>query len=149
MRETGRRAGKLRRLKRVYIEREIREAAEALRKAEDVVAAAHARGFGAARHPPAVSWGRYDAALAATVPLLARGGLYVSKTPCLAEMNPLIPYLAVPLMRAIGKAPAVLCFDEHRLTSAMAQQGLHIVCTERHGRRGKDIRAFVVARKPG
>ena len=64
-------------------------------------------------------------------------------------MNPLIPYLAVPLMRAIGKAPAVLCFDEHRLTSAMAQQGLHIVCTERHGRRGKDIRAFVLARKPG
>ncbi|MBP7570424.1 MAG: hypothetical protein KBA95_10240 [Acidobacteria bacterium] len=41
--------------------------AEALRKAEDVVAAAHARGFGAARHPPAVSWGRYDAALAATL----------------------------------------------------------------------------------
>lgn len=90
-----------------------------------------------------------DAALQQAVLALRPGGLLISKTPCLAEMNPLIPYLAVPLMRAIGKAPAVLCFDEHRLTSAMAQQGLHIVCTERHGRRGKDIRAFVVARKPG
>ena len=90
-----------------------------------------------------------DAALQQAVLALRPGGLLISKTPCLAEMNPLIPYLAVPLMRAIGKAPAVLCFDEHRLTSAMAQQGLHIVCTERHGRRGKDIRAFVLARKPG
>ena len=90
-----------------------------------------------------------DAALQQAVLALRPGGLLISKTPCLAEMNPLIPYLAVPLMRAIGKVPAVLCFDEHRLTSAMAQQGLHIVCTERHGRRGKDIRAFVLARKPG
>ena len=90
-----------------------------------------------------------DAALQQVVLALRPGGLLISKTPCLAEMNPLIPYLAVPLMRAIGKAPAVLCFDEHRLKSTMAQQGLHIVCTERHGRRGKDIRAFVVARKPG
>ena len=90
-----------------------------------------------------------DTAMQQAVLALRPGGLLISKTPCLAEMNPLIPYLAVPLMRAIGKAPAELCFDEHRLTSAMAQQGLHIVCTERHGRRGKDIRAFVVARKPG
>jgi energy-coupling factor transporter transmembrane protein EcfT len=35
------------------------------RKAEDVVAAAHARGFGAAEHPPAVPAGKYDAILAA------------------------------------------------------------------------------------
>lgn len=52
-------------------------------------------------------------------------------------------------MRAIGKAPPVLYFDELRLRSAMVQQGLQIVCTERHGTRGKDIRAFIVARKPG
>ncbi len=39
--------------------------AEVLRKAEDVVAAAHARGFGAAEHPPAVPAGKYDAILAA------------------------------------------------------------------------------------
>ena len=81
--------------------------------------------------------------------VLRPGGLLISKTACVAEMNPLIPYLAVPLMRAIGKAPPVLSFDEQRLRSAMVQQGLQIVCTERHGTRGKDIRAFIVARKPG
>lgn len=90
-----------------------------------------------------------DDALKQVVQVLRPGGLLISKTACLAEMNPLIPYLAVPLMRAIGKAPPVLCFGEQRLQSAMVQQGLQIVCAERHGTRGKDIRAFVVARKPG
>ena len=90
-----------------------------------------------------------DDALRQLVKVLRPGGLLISKTACIAEMNPLIPYLAVPLMRAIGKAPPVLCFDEQRLRSAMVQQGLQIVCTERHGTRGKDIRAFIVARKPG
>ena len=90
-----------------------------------------------------------DDALRQLVKVLRPGGLLISKTACVAEMNPLIPYLAVPLMRAIGKAPPVLCFDEPRLRLAMVQQGLQIVCIERHGTRGKDIRAFIVARKPG
>lgn len=90
-----------------------------------------------------------DAALALAAQALRPGGLLISKTPCLAEMNPLIPHVAVPLMRAIGMAPPVLCLSEQRLQSALVQQGLQIVCAERHGTRGKDIRAFVVARKPG
>lgn len=90
-----------------------------------------------------------DAALALAAQALRPGGLLISKTPCLAEMNPLIPHVAVPLMRAIGMAPPVLCLSEQRLQSALVQQGLQIVCAERHGARGKDIRAFVVARKPG
>lgn len=53
-----------------------------------------------------------DDALKQVVQVLRPGGLLISKTACLAEMNPLIPYLAVPLMRAIGKAPPVLCFGE-------------------------------------
>ena len=88
-------------------------------------------------------------ALARAVQALRPGGLFISKTPCLAEMNPLIPYLAVPLMRAIGKAPPVLSFTEQRLQAAMVAQGLQIVGTQRHGTRGKDFRAFIVARKPG
>ncbi|MBV7542895.1 methyltransferase domain-containing protein [Acidovorax sp. sic0104] len=93
--------------------------------------------------------GHLDQALMQVWHALRPGGLLISKTACLAEMNPLIPHLAVPLMRAIGKAPAVLCFSQTQLQSAMVRQGLEVVCSERHGTRGKDIRAFVVARKPG
>ncbi|MDP1567381.1 MAG: class I SAM-dependent methyltransferase [Polaromonas sp.] len=89
-----------------------------------------------------------DHALALAVQALRPGGLLISKTPCIAEMNPFIPYLALPLMRAIGKAPHVLCFKGSALQSAISRQGMEIVAVERHGTRGKDIRIFIVARKP-
>jgi hypothetical protein len=64
-------------------------------------------------------------------------------------MNPLVRWLALPLMRAIGKAPDVLlCLDAAQLRSAMVRQGLRIEAVERHGTRGKDFRVFIVARKP-
>lgn len=89
-----------------------------------------------------------DGALAASAQALKPGGLLISKTACIAEMNPLIPRLALPLMRAIGKAPHVLCFDAEELQSAFVRQGMEIVSVERHGTQGKDIRVFIVARKP-
>ena len=51
-------------------------------------------------------------------------------------------------MRAIGKAPHVLCFNGGALQSAITRQGMELVSVERHGTRGKDIRVFIVARKP-
>jgi predicted TPR repeat methyltransferase len=89
-----------------------------------------------------------DRALGAAAQDLRPGGLLISKTACISEMNPLIPHLALPLMRAIGKAPHVLCFDAQGLQSAIVRQGMEIVSVERHGTRGKDIRVFIVARKP-
>ena len=89
-----------------------------------------------------------DRALELAMRALRPGGLLISKTACISEMNPLIPYLALPLMRAIGKAPHVLCFDADVLQSAIARQGMDMVSVERHGTRGKDIRVFIVARKP-
>jgi ubiquinone/menaquinone biosynthesis C-methylase UbiE len=89
-----------------------------------------------------------DRALELAMRALRPGGLLISKTACISEMNPLIPYLALPLMRAVGKAPQVLCFDAAALQSAIACQGMDIVSVERHGTRGKDIRVFIVARKP-
>lgn len=89
-----------------------------------------------------------DHALKLAVHALRPGGLLISKTPCITEMNPLIPHLALPLMRAIGKAPPVLCFDAEQLQAAFVRQGMEIVSVERHGTRGKDIRVFIVARKP-
>lgn len=87
-------------------------------------------------------------ALSSAMHALKPGGLLISKTPCLNEMNPLIPKLALPLMRAIGKAPPVLCFDAAQLQAAMTAQGLDILAVERHGSKGKDFRVFIVARKP-
>jgi ubiquinone/menaquinone biosynthesis C-methylase UbiE len=88
-----------------------------------------------------------DRALQLAVRALRPGGLLISKTACISEMNPLIPWLAIPVMRAIGKAPHVLCFDAKALKAAIVRQGMVIESVERHGTRGKDIRVFIVARK--
>lgn len=90
-----------------------------------------------------------DGVLAHAMHALRAGGLLISKTACISEMSPLIPRLVLPLMRAIGKAPHVLCFDAAALQTAMVRQGLELVAVERHGSKGKDIRVFIVARKPG
>ncbi len=90
-----------------------------------------------------------DRVLVLAMRALRPGGLLISKTACISEMNPLIAYLALPLMRAVGKAPHVQCFDAATLRAAMERQGLEIVAVERHGTRGKDFRVFIVARKPG
>ncbi len=90
-----------------------------------------------------------DQALALAVQALRPGGRLISKTACVAEMNPLIRWLAIPVMQAIGKAPHVLLFDADTLQAAMVRQGLVIEAVERHGTKGKDIRVFIVARKPG
>ena len=88
-------------------------------------------------------------ALHATLAVLKPGGMFISKTPCLNEMNPLIPKVALPLMRALGKAPHVLCFSAAQLQEALVVHGLDIVGVEWHGSKGKDFRPFIVARKPG
>lgn len=78
--------------------------------------------------------------------LLAPGGLFMSKTPCLGDMNPLIR-LAVPLMRAVGKAPHVGVFRAGQLSELIAAAGFEIVSTERHASKGKDSRPFILARR--
>ncbi len=89
-----------------------------------------------------------DQTLAHAVQALKPGGLLITKTPCIAEMNPLVPWLALPVMRALGKAPHLLCLKGDAFTTAVARQGLDILAVERHGSRGKDVRVFIVARKP-
>jgi SAM-dependent methyltransferase len=88
-----------------------------------------------------------DGTIAGCVRALAAGGLLISKIPCLREMNWLIPHLAVPLARLVGKAPPVLNLNEANLVAAMRRCGLHIVAVERHASRGRDVRPFIVARK--
>lgn len=78
---------------------------------------------------------------------LLPGGLFISKTPCLGEMNPLIR-LALPLARLIGKAPTVAVFTGSALEAQIVQAGFSIIHRERHGSKAKDSRIFLAARKP-
>jgi ubiquinone/menaquinone biosynthesis C-methylase UbiE len=86
------------------------------------------------------------ATLASIHRLLKPGALFISKTPCLAEMNPLIR-VAVPVMRFIGKAPFVSFFSATEFEAEIAGAGFTIVARERHGSGRKDARIFIVARK--
>lgn len=78
--------------------------------------------------------------------LLAPGGLFISKTPCLGDMNPLIK-LALPFMQMIGKAPHAGVFSAQKLASLISAAGFEILSTERHASKGKDCRPFIVARR--
>lgn len=89
-----------------------------------------------------------DATLAGLAARLRPGGLFISKTACITELNVFIR-AALPLMRWVGKAPTnVKVFDEARLIDAIRRAGLEIESVERHGTLGGDVRAFVVARRP-
>ena len=139
--------------------------AEMVRIAEEKRAAAgltNLRFFAAEAADPRLPAGGFDAVLAMNllhlVPdlqatlatahgLLRPGGLFISKTPCLSDMNPLIRLL-LPLMRWVGKAPAsVRCFTDAQLQSALQDAGFALVAVERHASKGRDTRPFIVARR--
>ena len=71
----------------------------------------------------------------------------MSKTPCLAEMNPLIR-LAVPVMQFVGK-PYVAIFSATALEREIEAAGFAIIERARHGSGRKDARIFIAARKAG
>lgn len=79
---------------------------------------------------------------------LKPGGVFISKTPCLSEMNPFIR-LAVPAMRVLGLAPEVAFFTGRDLERQLVAAGFVIEERARHGSGRKDPRVFLVARKPG
>jgi len=82
--------------------------------------------------------------------LLHPGGLFIGKSPCLREMNPLIWWAALPAMRAIGKAPHCGVFSETQLKEEIVKAGFEIITVERHGVKVGllgDSRPFIVARK--
>ncbi len=80
---------------------------------------------------------------------LRPGGLFVSKTPCVGEMTPLLPRVGLPLMRALRLAPPVHCFRADALVAAVCEAGFVVEALERHGTRTPDRRAVIVARRPG
>ncbi len=79
--------------------------------------------------------------------LLAPGGMFISKTPCLGDMNPRLSLVLLPVMRAIGKAPYVSVLRQAGLCRLVSSAGFDILATENHASRGDDRRPFIVARK--
>lgn len=85
-------------------------------------------------------------ALAGVHRLLKPNGLFISKTPSLKEMNPLIR-LILPLAQALGQAPYVSSLSGEDLERDIVAAGFEIIERERHASRGKDVRPFLVARR--
>lgn len=78
--------------------------------------------------------------------LVKPGGYFITKTPCVGEMNPLIR-IAIPIMQLVGKAPSqVHPVNAAGLANLIEKAGFEIVVTEYHGTRGKDVRPFIVAK---
>jgi len=128
-------------------------AAEGGSKAEFVVATPDAAPFEAGSFDAVLGFNILHlikdraSALAGAHRLLKPGGLLITKTPCLKEMNPLIR-LAVPLMQAIGKAPDVAFFNAAELEAEIAAAGFEVVERARHGTKPKqEPRIYLVARK--
>lgn len=84
------------------------------------------------------------AALAALRGRLKPGGLLLSKTICLGEMNPVFR-VVVPVMRVLGKAPAIRFLRARELEAAIRDAGFEILETAYYP---KKLRArLVVARR--
>jgi ubiquinone/menaquinone biosynthesis C-methylase UbiE len=88
------------------------------------------------------------AALRGVHRLLKPGGYFISKTPSLKEMNPIIRFV-VPLAQAIGQAPYVAVITADELEREIVDAGFEIVERARHSSGKKDARPFLVARKSG
>lgn len=87
-----------------------------------------------------------DRTLALIRAMVKPGGYFITKTPCVGEMNPLIR-LAIPIMQVIGKAPSnVHPVKASQLAELIEKAGFEIIGTEFHGTKGKDSRPFIVAK---
>lgn len=81
----------------------------------------------------------------ATFKAVKPGGYFISKTPCLGNMNFLIR-LAIPALRLIGKAPDVSIFSDQQLAQMISDAGFEIVEHVFHN--DKTTNPFIVARRP-
>ena len=79
--------------------------------------------------------------------LLKPGGLFISKTPCLGEVNPLIRLALLPAMRATGLAPHASAFSASGLKRLIVDAGFEVLGSESHASKGEDHCRYIVARK--
>lgn len=79
--------------------------------------------------------------------LLAPGGLFISKTPCVGDMNPFLSLVLLPTMRAFGVAPYVNVIKQAQLCELVRAAGFDILATENHASKGNNRRPYIVASK--
>lgn len=80
--------------------------------------------------------------------LLAPGGLFISKTPCIRDMTVGLVFLPLlPLVRAVGFAPFAAVFSAEDLRKQVEAAGFEIVITEYHATGKTDTRPYIIARK--
>lgn len=85
-----------------------------------------------------------DAGLRHLHSLIKPGGVLITKTACLRDMNFAIPAL-VKVMQWFGKAPHVLIFNAAQLEAAFAKAGFEVIEAGYHGKTRST--RFVVARR--
>ncbi|UJB20569.1 MULTISPECIES: class I SAM-dependent methyltransferase [Lysobacter] len=78
--------------------------------------------------------------------LLAADGVFISKTPCLGDMNRLFGLL-LPAARVLGLAPYTGVLRVVDLPALIGAAGFDIVAVERHASAGKDTLPYIAARK--
>jgi SAM-dependent methyltransferase len=82
--------------------------------------------------------------------LLKPGGRFISKTPCLSDMNLAMGAMVrvvVPVMQMLGKAPALAFFSARQIESEIEAAGFRFVDRALLGTKKGDIRPFLVAEK--
>ncbi|MER8435389.1 class I SAM-dependent methyltransferase [Mesorhizobium sp. M1312] len=79
--------------------------------------------------------------------LLAAEGLFISKTPCAGDMNPLIRFAVLPALRAIGKAPYAGVFRAADLSRHISAAAFDVLAAVSHATKGNDNLPYIVARK--
>jgi len=82
--------------------------------------------------------------------MLEDGGLFVTKTACVGDMNVLLPWVVLPVMQMVGKAPYVNVFRAGDFVNQICSAGFEVLCMEMHASPGKEYenRWYMVARKP-
>jgi SAM-dependent methyltransferase len=79
--------------------------------------------------------------------LVRPGGLFISKTPCIGDLG-LALRIAIPLMRALGRAPRVRFVTEQSLITDVTRAGFDVAETGMYPKKSRSF--FIVARKvPG
>lgn len=78
--------------------------------------------------------------------LVRPGGIFVSKTPCVGDQG-LLPRVAIPVLRALGRAPFVNFVTERALADGIRGEGFEVVETGMYPRKTRSF--FVVAKRAG